>query len=408
MGSFVESKEEFLEKGKKAQIGEIREWKGQKFQKQPNGGWIPVKQGTKDSKKEEGFDWKKVTVKDMAGVPVGTKISFEDDLSGIRVVAEKVKDNSWKNEEGNTFTDGEMVESVSHPDAHDHKIEKPAAKKEDHITISPNRPAGQPRRGETVELTGGTGRKVTGKLHEVRRTVNGEWEGSIHIRGNEYFAGKVTRNLTREEKERQVRRGVAQRGLATANAELQKLGRQEARVLLDQEQDPEVLANMTDGNHPAVVRYSKMLTEIDKKKRTLLERVRKYRKELENLEGKKEEGGPKTFVDEKYGRKDKFEVVDEWPSGGYKVWNIGRSNFPYEGYIPLAQSTPENKYVVKLDTLKALKVGDEDLCLKVLKAAGQKGVDEEKFNKLKEEHKGKSPEKKEEPGKEALSEISKK
>lgn len=125
-------------------------------------------------------------------------------------------------------------------------------------------------------------------------------------------------------------------------------------------------------------------------------------------QGKKEEGGPKTFVDEKYGRKDKFEVVDEWPSGGYKVWNIGRSNFPHEGYIPLAQSTPENKYVVKLDTLKALKVGDEDLCLKVLKAAGQKGVDEEKFNKLKEEHKGKSPEKKEEPGKEALSEISKK
>ena len=52
LGGFQESKEEFLEKGKKAQIGEIREWKGQKFQKQPNGGWIPVKQGTKSSKKE--------------------------------------------------------------------------------------------------------------------------------------------------------------------------------------------------------------------------------------------------------------------------------------------------------------------------------------------------------------------
>ena len=52
LGGFQESKEEFLEKGKKAQIGEIREWKGQKFQKQPNGGWIPVKQGTKGSKKE--------------------------------------------------------------------------------------------------------------------------------------------------------------------------------------------------------------------------------------------------------------------------------------------------------------------------------------------------------------------
>ena len=129
LGGFQESKEEFLEKGKKAQIGEIREWHGQKFQKQPNGGWVPVKQGTKESKKE--FDWKKVTVKDMAGVPVGTKISFEDDLSGTRVVAEKVKDNSWKNEEGNTFTDEEVVESVTHPDAHDHKIEKPSAKKEE-------------------------------------------------------------------------------------------------------------------------------------------------------------------------------------------------------------------------------------------------------------------------------------
>lgn len=52
LGGFQESKEEFLEKGKRAQIGEIREWKGQKFQKQPNGGWIPVKQGTKGSKKE--------------------------------------------------------------------------------------------------------------------------------------------------------------------------------------------------------------------------------------------------------------------------------------------------------------------------------------------------------------------
>lgn len=239
MGSFVESKEEFLEKGKKAQIGEIREWKGQKFQKQPNGGWIPVKQGTKDSKKEGELNWKKVTEKDMAALPVGTKISYYDNLSGTDVVTTKIKENSWE-ADGNTYTDEEVSQSVSHPDTENHKMEKPTAEK-------------------------------------------------------------------------------------------------------------------------------------------------------------KEEGGPKTFVDEKYGRKDKFEVVDEWPSGGYKVWNIGRSNFPHEGYIPLAQSTPENKYVVKLDTLKALKVGDEDLCLKVLKAAGQKGVDEEKFNKLKEEHKGKSPEKKEEP-----------
>lgn len=50
--SFIESKEDFLEKGKKAQVGEIREWRGQKFQKQPNGGWLPVKQQSSKAKKE--------------------------------------------------------------------------------------------------------------------------------------------------------------------------------------------------------------------------------------------------------------------------------------------------------------------------------------------------------------------
>ena len=57
LGGFQESKEEFLEKGKKAQIGEIREWKGQKFQKQPNGGWIPVKQGSKKEFSAEDEKW---------------------------------------------------------------------------------------------------------------------------------------------------------------------------------------------------------------------------------------------------------------------------------------------------------------------------------------------------------------
>lgn len=36
---------EFIEKGKTAQVGEIREWNGQKMQKTVNG-WIPVKEGT--------------------------------------------------------------------------------------------------------------------------------------------------------------------------------------------------------------------------------------------------------------------------------------------------------------------------------------------------------------------------
>lgn len=53
LGSISESKQDFLEKGKRAQVGEIREWRSQKFQKQPNGGWLPVKGEKKSEKKEE-------------------------------------------------------------------------------------------------------------------------------------------------------------------------------------------------------------------------------------------------------------------------------------------------------------------------------------------------------------------
>lgn len=131
LDSVQESKQDFLEKGKKAQIGEIREWRGVKFQKQPNGGWIPVRQGTKEAKKEEEVDWKKVTKEDLDNLPTGTKISFEDELSGETIVSEKQEDGSWKDGEGNKWSSEEVKESVSHPDAHGHKMEKPAEKKEE-------------------------------------------------------------------------------------------------------------------------------------------------------------------------------------------------------------------------------------------------------------------------------------
>ena len=131
LGSVQESKQDFLEKGKKAQIGEIREWKGVKFQKQPNGGWIPVKQGTKETKKEGEVDWKKVTKEDIDNFPTGTKISYEDELSGETITSVKQEDGSWKDGEGNKWSSEEVKESVSHPDAHGHKIEKPAEGKKE-------------------------------------------------------------------------------------------------------------------------------------------------------------------------------------------------------------------------------------------------------------------------------------
>ena len=130
LGSVQESKQDFLEKGKKAQIGEIREWKGQKFQKQPNGGWIPVKQG-QGSTKGSDFDWKKVKKEDIESLPDGTKISYEDELSGETVHIEK-KGNSWVDKDTKTtYSIEEVVEGVKHPDTHGHKIEKPAENKKE-------------------------------------------------------------------------------------------------------------------------------------------------------------------------------------------------------------------------------------------------------------------------------------
>lgn len=73
---------------------------------------------------------------------------------------------------------------------------------------------------------------------------------------------------------------------------------------------------------------------------------------------------------------DDFEVVSECPDG-YFVWNIGRSNFPFERMLPLAKhdETAEDwEYRVDTKSLKALEVASEELALKILKEAGRKEV----------------------------------
>lgn len=45
-----------------------------------------------------------------------------------------------------------------------------------------------------------------------------------------------------------------------------------------------------------------------------------------------------TLVTNNYNRKDVFEIVEKFPNG-YVIWNIGRRNFPFKGYIPLAKPT---------------------------------------------------------------------
>lgn len=87
----------------------------------------------------------------------------------------------------------------------------------------------------------------------------------------------------------------------------------------------------------------------------------------------------------RYGRVDTFEPVTEIPIG-YSVWNIGRQNFPHERCIPLAKEG-EKKYHVDLSSLKYIMVDTEKLALRILKEAGYKGVDRERFYEIINENK---------------------
>lgn len=86
------------------------------------------------------------------------------------------------------------------------------------------------------------------------------------------------------------------------------------------------------------------------------------------------------FVDDNgWGTIHTFEIATEFPHG-YIIWNIGRRNFPHEGYIPLCVAD-ENCHV-DLDTLKALKVANEDFALALLKEAGRHSITRKEYFRM--------------------------
>lgn len=85
------------------------------------------------------------------------------------------------------------------------------------------------------------------------------------------------------------------------------------------------------------------------------------------------------------GRQDVFAIVDEFPAG-YRVWNIGRKNFPFAGYVPLCR-VKEGDYHVVLDELCAIKCASEDIALRVLKNAGRRTVSRKQFYQMNQEQK---------------------
>ena len=68
-----------------------------------------------------------------------------------------------------------------------------------------------------------------------------------------------------------------------------------------------------------------------------------------------------------FGRVDVFQIVDEFPCG-YQVWNIGRQNFPFPGYLPLGRFKNYQMENTTYYPLKAIKI-EEKLADKVLKYA---------------------------------------
>jgi len=79
-----------------------------------------------------------------------------------------------------------------------------------------------------------------------------------------------------------------------------------------------------------------------------------------------------------------FEIVETFPAG-YVVWNIGRKNFNFECYLPLAKPI-STKYTfqkcIDAETLKAIKVTDEETALKILNLSSYEVVDKERFEEL--------------------------
>lgn len=136
--------------------------------------------------------------------------------------------------------------------------------------------ADDPRKGDVVDVVGPTGMRATGKVV----AVNGG-DVTVHTGGNSYFSGRVTRNVTgeqrkadsdkrkaaREEDRKEEKRWNLQRQLRQVEKEIRRMD-------LDQEQDPDVLADPDNGDNPAVKRYGRELERLDRKRTSIMNQLK--------------------------------------------------------------------------------------------------------------------------------------
>ncbi len=87
------------------------------------------------------------------------------------------------------------------------------------------------------------------------------------------------------------------------------------------------------------------------------------------------------LVTKSYGNTDYFEIIPEFPEECV-VWPIGRENFPFEKYVPVAY--PIGDFQIDRKRLMAIECKDEETALAILKEAVKRGVDKKKFELLNE------------------------
>lgn len=94
-----------------------------------------------------------------------------------------------------------------------------------------------------------------------------------------------------------------------------------------------------------------------------------------------ETAAPQILTTSNYWHTDHFTVVDKFPASAI-VWNIGRHNFPFPEFIPVA--FPLENYKIDRSRLMAVRCKDAETADAILKAAGRHRVDAEQFADLNE------------------------
>lgn len=132
------------------------------------------------------------------------------------------------------------------------------------------------RRGDVVEAITLTGQKVKG-TYVGTTTIDSTDMHKIKANANTFYnVRSISRNITKEQRDEVAQKEKRFKRIAALKTKLSAIESERRYIEREQENDPDVLADYTNGQNPAVVMYGKKLDSLDK-----LET--KVRQELEKL-----------------------------------------------------------------------------------------------------------------------------